>query len=133
MKHLVMLLPALITLISCSKVDFCSETDTLNYKVGDVVRIESCSSDQFDVFKWFVNDEIISYHLATVMNPSFLTPYFEYCGGANGCDGFLEGKFLSSGTYVIKLNAGILTQGDCAGGWTSKNSKTREIEVIITD
>jgi hypothetical protein len=132
-KHFSVLLPALITFISCNKADFCTETDTLRYKVDDVVLIESCSSDKYDAFVWFIDDVIIREELTLVANPIPFAPNFEYMGGANGCDGFIEGKFLSSGRYVLKLEVAAITSGVCGGDWEGTEGKTKEIEVIITD
>ena len=131
MKNHIIIVLSLFGLFSCGKADFC-DTDTLNYKVGENSKIESCSSEKFDVYSWYVN----GYPVIDLEIQGFpsLGGNFELVNGGGDCDDFLEVKFLKSGTYTILMEVSKISAGSCSSGnWEGSLGKSKEVEVIVTE
>lgn len=112
---------------SCTKKPTaCINEYTNSVKVGDTIKITSCSSDA-DTYIWEIDGGFLNY-----FNDPFFGKHFVVSGG-EGCDNWIELSFFSPGTYSIDLTNPVLKKGACYSAemeWSKKDNTSIFVTVV---
>ncbi|MGV3629733.1 MAG: hypothetical protein ACO1O6_00910 [Bacteroidota bacterium] len=115
-------------LFSCQRTPTaCIEQVSGTYKVGDTIKIQSCSTDA-DTYIWKVDDKSPN---------TFDDPFFgnhQLTGGGDGCEPWMELYFFEAGTHTIELTNPVLKTGECNSAYKEWSRKDiTSITVTITN